>query len=166
MEILFAPWRMSYVSSVSSEKPRECIFCSKPRENRDRENYIVYRGATCFVMLNAYPYNTGHLLIAPYAHKPSLTDLSDEELLDLMKCTTLSLRALKEALKPDGFNIGLNLGRVAGAGIEDHVHVHVVPRWAGDTNFMPIVAKTKVLPEMLEDTYSRLREAFTKILSS
>ncbi len=166
MEILYAPWRMQYVSSVSTCKPKECIFCSKPKENKDEENYIVYRGSTCFIMLNAYPYNTGHLLVAPYAHKPSLTDLSDDELLELMKCTSLSLRALKEALNPDGFNVGINIGRVAGAGIEDHVHIHVVPRWAGDTNFMPVVAKTKVLPEMLSDTYARLKEALSKLLSA
>jgi len=163
LERLWAPWRMKYITSITSEKPKECIFCRKPSEGKDEENFIVYRGPNCFIMLNIFPYNTGHLLIAPYSHKPSLMDLTEEELLGLMKCTSLGLRLLTEALKPDGFNVGINIGRFAGAGVEDHIHVHVVPRWAGDTNFMTVVSGTKVLPELLKDTYSRLKEALAKL---
>ncbi|MCX8205432.1 MAG: HIT domain-containing protein [Candidatus Nezhaarchaeota archaeon] len=159
--VLWAPWRMEYVSNVASHQSG-CFLCTKPSEGRDEENLILHRGRACFIILNAYPYNTGHLLIAPYAHKPSLVDLSDEELLDLMKCTSLGLKVLGEAFRPDGFNVGLNLGRCAGAGLEGHVHVHVVPRWIGDTNFMPVIANTKVLPELLSSTYSRLKGALAK----
>ena len=162
-QIIWAPWRMKYISNIASQQGGGCFLCAKPSEGRDDENFILYRSRLCFIILNAYPYNTGHLLIAPYAHKPSLVDLSDEELLDLMKCTSLSLRVLSEALRPDGFNVGLNLGRYAGAGLEGHVHVHVVPRWAGDTNFMPVIADTKVLAELLTDTYARLKEALAKL---
>ncbi|MEM4699554.1 MAG: HIT domain-containing protein [Candidatus Nezhaarchaeales archaeon] len=164
-DILWAPWRMEYISSVASQQGG-CFLCSRPSEGRDEEGLILYRGRACFIILNAYPYNTGHLLVAPYAHKASLVDLSDEELLDLMKCTSLGLRVLSDALKPDGFNVGLNLGRCAGAGLEGHVHVHVVPRWVGDTNFMPVVAGTKVLPELLSSTYSKLREALLRLTRS
>lgn len=163
MKVLWAPWRMQY---ILGEKPEGCIFCVKPGERRDAENYILHRGRTCFVIMNIFPYNNGHLMIAPYRHVPSLVDLNDEELLELMKVLNLSLRALEDALNPHGFNIGVNLGKVAGAGVEDHVHIHVVPRWHGDTNFMPILAETKVMPQHLRETYGKLKESFDKLAES
>jgi len=156
MEYLFRPWRMKY---IMAEKLKGCIFCDKPQEDRDKENYILYRAKTCFIMLNIYPYNNGHLMIAPYKHLPDLQGIEDRELSELMLVTRKSIQILTKAMKPDGFNIGLNLGRVAGAGVEDHLHVHVVPRWNGDTNFMPTIGDTKVIPELLDATYEKLKKA-------
>jgi ATP adenylyltransferase len=133
-----------------------CIFCVKPAEQQDRDNGIVYRGKTAFVMMNAFPYNTGHLMVAPYKHTADLYELSDEEALEVSHLVRYSVRLLTAAVRPDGFNLGVNLGRPAGAGFADHVHWHVVPRWSGDTNFMPVVGNTKVLPESLEATYDKL----------
>lgn len=161
-QILWAPWRMKYVAGAAPTQ-HGCFLCSKPSEGRDEENLILHRGRLCFMLLNAYPYTTGHLLIAPYAHKPSLVDLSEEELLELSRLMVLSLKALSEAYRPEGFNVGFNLGRCAGAGVEGHVHAHVVPRWAGDTSFMSVVADTRVLPELLSSTYARLKEALAKV---
>ncbi|MBS7611323.1 HIT domain-containing protein [Candidatus Bathyarchaeota archaeon] len=155
MKILWAPWRASYV-----EKPGEnCIFCEKIRENRDGENLIVLRGQRGFIMLNRYPYNTGHLMIAPYRHVADMEDLAEDEAMEIFKLLMESIKALKKTFKPDGFNIGVNLGRVAGAGVEGHVHFHVVPRWLGDTNFMPVTANTKVMPISLEEVYERVRRS-------
>ena len=159
--ILWAPWRIKYIESPKSQ---HCIFCIEGAEAKDRENLVVYRGRKSFVMMNRYPYNTGHLMVAPYRHVGDLVELTEEELLDLMKNVNLSIRILREALKPEGFNIGINMGRIAGAGIEDHVHIHVVPRWTGDTNFMPVIAHVKVMPELLESTYDRLRSSLSKVL--
>ncbi|MFA0748025.1 HIT family protein [Fervidibacter sp.] len=153
-KILWAPWRLAYVTKADEQKG--CIFCEKPKEQRDRENLIVARFERCFVILNAFPYNNGHLMVVPYRHVPSLLDLTDDELAELMKVTQIAERVLREALKPHGFNIGMNLGRCAGAGIEDHLHIHIVPRWNGDTNFMPVIGETKVLPELLSQTYEKL----------
>lgn len=140
-----------------------CIFCEKPREQKDRENLIVARFESCFVILNAFPYNNGHLMVVPYKHVPSLLDLTDEELAELMKVTKIAEGVLRQALKPHGFNIGMNLGRCAGAGIEDHLHIHIVPRWNGDTNFMPVIGETKVMPETLQQTYEKLKPLFDKV---
>ncbi|MFZ3063586.1 MAG: HIT domain-containing protein [Actinomycetota bacterium] len=153
MKQLWAPWRVKY---IMGEKPKGCIFCHKPKEKKDKENYIVYRGESCCVMMNLYPYNSGHLMISPYKHVPDLEGLSDEELLELMEVLRRSMRVLRSALKPEGFNIGMNVGEVAGAGFGDHVHIHVVPRWAQDTNFMPVISDTKVISEALDATYERL----------
>jgi ATP adenylyltransferase len=155
---LWAPWRLEY---IKGPKPDECIFCSKPAEGDDEAAYIVHRGQRCFVILNAFPYNSGHLMVAPYEHVPSLEQLGDDTLLDLSRLTNRSLEALREVYGPDGFNIGINLGDVAGAGIADHVHQHVVPRWAADTNFMPVIADTRVLPQSLDDSWRALSEAFS-----
>jgi ATP adenylyltransferase len=155
---LWAPWRLEY---IKGPKPDECIFCSKPAEGDDEAAYIVHRGQRCFVILNAFPYNSGHLMVAPYEHVPSLEQLGDDTLLDLSRLTNRSLEALREVYGPDGFNIGINLGDVAGAGIADHVHQHVVPRWAADTNFMPVIADTRVLPQSLNDSWRALSEAFS-----
>ena len=160
LAILWAPWRMKYIESPRRET---CIFCIGDDESKDKENLVVYRGSKSFIIMNRYPYNTGHLMIAPYRHVGDLTQLSDEELLDLMKNVNLSIKILRETFKPEGFNIGVNIGRVAGAGIEDHVHIHVVPRWAGDTNFMPTIAQVKVIPELLETTYNKLKEALSRL---
>lgn len=155
LAILWAPWRIKYIESPRVES---CIFCVSASENRDRENLVIYRGAHSFILMNKYPYNTGHLMVAPYRHVKDLMYLTDEELLDIMKSVKMSIRVLNEALRPEGFNIGINMGRAAGAGVEDHIHVHVVPRWIGDTNFMPVLSHVKVIPELLEATYDRLKK--------
>jgi len=154
---LWAPWRMSY---ITSERHQGCIFCEKPAENRDAVNFILYRGSRAFVMMNAYPYNNGHLMVVPYSHAPNLHGLSDDDLAQMMLLTRMCTGVLDEALRPEGYNIGVNLGQVAGAGIADHVHIHVVPRWHGDTNFMAAVADVKVLPQSLAESYRSLRPYF------
>ncbi|MEM4575870.1 MAG: HIT domain-containing protein [Candidatus Nezhaarchaeales archaeon] len=161
LAILWAPWRIKYIESPRVES---CIFCVSSSEDRDRENLVIYRGAHSFILMNKYPYNTGHLMVAPYRHVKDLISLREDELLDIMKSVNMSIRVLNEALRPEGFNIGINMGRAAGAGIEDHVHVHVVPRWIGDTNFMPILSNVKVIPELLESTYDRLKKALSALL--
>jgi ATP adenylyltransferase len=158
VERLWAPWRMAYVGK-GDEPSGGCIFCDKPGEGRDEENLIVHRGETMFVILNAFPYNSGHLMIVPYRHLSDMRDLDERELLEWMTLTRRMLSALETAFKPEAYNIGINLGRPAGAGIADHVHLHIVPRWSGDTNFMPVVADTKVLPEALEQSYRKLKTA-------
>lgn len=159
MERLWAPWRMEYINSAR-EGEAGCIFCELPAADDDEKNYILTRREKAFVILNTYPYNSGHLMIAPFRHVGEVEDLEDDEAENMHHLLQKSLKALRGAMQPEGFNIGMNLGRVAGAGVPDHVHWHVVPRWSGDTNFMPMVAETKVLPELLQDAYSRLREQF------
>jgi len=161
MEHLWSPWRMVYLRRDPAEAEREgCIFCEKPSENRDAENKIVYRGQKAFVILNIYPYNNGHLMIVPYQHVPSLEQLDTPTLTELMVLTNRSLAALRTAYQPHAFNIGLNIGAAGGAGIVAHVHLHVVPRWAGDTNFISSISSTRVIPEDLAETYQRLRLAW------
>lgn len=155
MERLWAPWRMKYIEEGS--KIEGCIFCIFPAEQDDRKNLILYRGERSFIMLNSFPYNPGHLMVAPYKHTADLYELTDEELLDVDHLVRFSVRLLSATVQPDGFNLGVNLGRTAGAGIVDHVHWHIVPRWNGDTNFMPVIGETKVLPESLEATYDKLK---------
>ncbi|MDI7276220.1 MAG: HIT domain-containing protein [Anaerolineae bacterium] len=156
MRRLWSPWRMQY---LTEERPSGCIFCLREGPDRDVENLVLLRGERAFVMLNRYPYNAGHLMVIPYAHVPSLEDLPAETLTELMLLANRCLGALRRAMSPDAFNLGANLGRTAGAGIAEHVHLHVVPRWEGDTNFMPVLAEVRVLPELLQDTYRRLRAA-------
>lgn len=158
MDQLWAPWRMPYIEQ--SEPEPGCIFCVKAREHQDEQNHIVYRQPTCFVMLNLYPYNSGHLMVIPYGHTGELESLPAPVAADLMAVAQLSVRALSRVMNPQGFNLGVNQGLVAGAGIADHIHLHVVPRWNGDTNFMPVLADAKVIPEMLTRTASKLRPAF------
>lgn len=160
MSILWTPWRMPYLRG-EEPLPEGCLFCIKPRSS-DAEAHIVYRGQRCYVMLNRFPYNNGHLMIAPYAHVASLEDLDGETASELMTLTQRSLKALREAYNPHGFNIGMNLGGVAGAGVVDHVHMHVVPRWGGDTNYMTVVGETRIIPEWLDQTYERLRPLFDR----
>jgi ATP adenylyltransferase len=158
-ERLWAPWRLQY---IKGDKAGECIFCSKPALD-DEEALITYRGDTCFVMLNAFPYTSGHVMVAPYEHTADLAGLDEATALELITLTQLSLRAIKSAYGPEGFNVGANLGTVAGAGVADHVHMHVVPRWEGDTNFMSVIGEVRVLPESLEDTHRNLKEAFAHL---
>lgn len=159
---LWAPWRMEFIERPKVEDGG-CIFCDFPGEGDDRRRYIVHRGRRCFVMLNAYPYNNGHLMIAAYRHGGELSQLTAEERADLMELTDMGCRAITAAYHPHGYNIGMNLGHVAGAGIPGHLHMHIVPRWSGDTNFMTVVSDTRVLPEALDASFSRLRDAFNSL---
>ena len=154
MEALWAPWRIKYI-----EQPKEdgCILCDKPKQSSDAANLILYRGRLNFVMMNAFPYNPGHLMVVPYRHVARLPDLTEAELQEHFQIVSRGTEWLGEVLKPHGFNIGMNLGRVAGAGIDDHIHSHIVPRWNGDTNFMPVVADTKVVNEELAATYAKIK---------
>ena len=167
MKRLWAPWRMEYI--LDEHKGKSCLFCDfsklekkKVNKARDRENLILYRSRECFVILNRYPYNSGHLMVIPYFHTPTFDGLSDDTMFDLIKTVDKSVNVLREVLNPDGFNMGLNFGKVAGAGMESHMHMHVVPRWTGDTDSMPIIAETRVMPEHLKKTYSKLYKAFCK----
>jgi ATP adenylyltransferase len=168
MRQLWAPWRMVYIDQAIGQTATEsgCIFCSKPQRNPtfDEEQLILYRGATCFIMMNLYPYNSGHLLISPYQHTGSLAGLPDETALEMIKLVQKCETACRAALNPDGFNIGANLGQVAGAGFPDHVHMHLVPRWGGDTNFMPVIADVKIMPEFLQQTYAKIHAALIPLL--
>ena len=154
MEKIFAPWRIRYIEAPKYEG---CIFCDFPKENRDEEKLILYRGKRCFIIMNNYPYNPGHVMIAPYRHVGNLEELNDEETLEMMKLSQKVIKAIRKAMNPDGFNLGINIGKVAGAGIEDHVHLHIVPRWNGDTNFMPVLADVRVIPEAVEDSYKKIK---------
>jgi ATP adenylyltransferase len=155
MKRLWAPWRIEY---ILGEKEGKCIFCEKPQQEKDEDNYILFRGKRCLVMLNAYPYNNGHLMIAPYRHIDSVESLEDDEAKEIMEILSRMITLLKKVLRPEGFNVGMNLGSVAGAGIVDHLHLHVVPRWKGDTNFMPLISNTKIISESLHKTYQKLKE--------
>lgn len=146
---------MSYILS-SKEKVTGCVFCEKPACADDRAEFIVLRGVSAYAMLNLYPYNNGHLLIAPYQHCASIEDLDASTLTEIMLLSNQSLTVLRQALKPQGFNLGINLGKIAGAGIAEHVHLHIVPRWNADTNYMSVTAGTRVIPEALEDTYDQI----------
>lgn len=156
-EILWAPWRMEY---ILGEEEEACIFCTKPKHNDDKENLILHRGKHNFVIMNKYPYNNGHLMIVPYRHIANFEALKDSESLELMKIISKSMAVLREAIRPQGFNIGMNIGRIAGAGIDDHLHFHIVPRWAADTNFMPVIGHTKIVSEGLWETWERLKAGF------
>ncbi|MCX8184480.1 MAG: HIT domain-containing protein [Sulfolobales archaeon] len=155
MKILWAPWRMSYIKKASEIS--ECLFC-KAYSSKSDENYLILmRTQHSLVMLNAYPYNTAHVMIAPRRHISRVELLNDYEVLDLFNLTRAVMKAVDEEYRPEGYNIGLNIGRTAGAGIEAHLHIHIVPRWSGDTNFMPVIASTKVIPEDLKVTLARLK---------
>lgn len=142
---------------IRSKKPKGCILCGKPEETDDTGNYILYRGENNFVILNAYPYNPGHVMVAPYRHLASLEDFSDEELHEHYTIVSRVVKVLREVVNPAGFNLGVNIGKVAGTGIEDHVHTHIVPRWLGDTNFMPVAGEMRVISEGLAATYQQLK---------
>jgi ATP adenylyltransferase len=157
MEHIWAPWRIEY---IEMEKPAGCILCDKPGQNRDAENYILYRGSKNFVIMNSYPYNPGHLMVAPYRHVASLDELADDELCEHFEIVRRSVGLLREVFRPQGFNVGMNLGKTAGAGIDEHIHTHIVPRWQGDTNFMPVVSGVRVIPDALAETYRKLAGRF------
>jgi ATP adenylyltransferase len=168
MERLYTPWRREFIEQAGTAAPSAspgCFLCEKPAEGdeRDRESLILHRGRRAYVLMNLYPYNSGHLMVAPYAHVGDLTALAKTQMQELFALVQRTVAVLGDVYRPEGFNVGMNLGKVAGAGVPDHLHVHVVPRWGGDTNFMPIVGNTKVLPESLEQTYDRLRPGFAAL---
>jgi len=157
MKHIWAPWRVEYIRAA---KPKGCILCDKPAEDKDAENYILYRGKKNFVMLNAYPYNSGHLMVAPYRHIATLEEMTEEERHEHFDIVSRCVKALRQELKPEGFNVGINIGKSAGAGIDDHTHTHLVPRWQGDTNFITVIGDVRVVPEALAETYRKLKEKF------
>ena len=163
MDKLFSPWRSKYIETFSQagDPKDECVLCRAHRERDDDQQRIVTRGRHCFVIMNRYPYNSGHLLIVPYRHTPDLADLTDEESREVMSLLKQMTIALRSVSRPEGFNIGSNIGRIAGAGIDQHVHFHIVPRWNGDTNFMPVLADTKVISEDMAATLLKLRKALS-----
>jgi len=160
MDRMWAPWRMAYILSEAEEKEKGCIFCTFPAEDNDHKNLIIHRSKYCFVILNKYPYNNAHIMVVPYSHVSDILELNDEELLDIQKTIQKSVKVLRNEVKPHAMNIGMNLGRLAGAGIDEHLHYHIVPRWDGDTNFMPVLTDTKVISESLEETWQRLSSGF------
>ena len=156
MDKIYAPWRMDY---IKGNKPSGCIFC---KDSIRCDDLILFEDETAFVMMNRYPYVNGHLMIIPYRHVSQIEDLLPEERGDMFALQTICIRVLKEAVKPDGFNIGMNLGKAAGAGVDDHIHIHIVPRWSGDTNFMSVVADVRVIPEDIHKTFEFLQPYFKK----
>jgi len=165
MNRLWAPWRMKYIRESIIENSEECIFCVKSDTTHDSERLILHRGKSVFVLMNKFPYNNGHLLIAPYRHIAEFSEVSDEEFLEMQKMLEISIKVMRATMYPQGFNIGVNIGRVAGAGIEDHLHYHILPRWNGDTNFLPVFGEVKVISESLEESYARLKAEFDKVTS-
>ncbi|PKQ27773.1 MAG: HIT family hydrolase [Candidatus Anoxymicrobium japonicum] len=156
MEIMFTPWRYEYVSTVDDRKG--CVFCDTAADDSDRDNLIVYRAEKCFAILNMYPYSTGHLMIVPYEHARTIEDLDVDTLSEMMTVAQKCMKAIRNAFENEGFNIGINITRVAGAGITEHVHMHVVPRWSGDANFMSVTGNTRVLPLSLDEVWKKLAE--------
>ena len=163
MKRLFSPWRSAYIRTFKHEKKsKKCLFCRIAKEKKDAKNLVVWRGKTCFALMNLFPYNAGHLLVVPYKHTSQFENLSVEEYAETMKATARCIKALKKLSAPHGFNVGMNLGRVAGAGIEHHVHIHIVPRWNGDTNFLPVLSDTKMISEDMRT----MRKKLSALLSS
>jgi ATP adenylyltransferase len=161
MERLWSPWRSQYIQAFGTEKEyKGCVFCDALHGADDDERYLVKRHDRCFVLLNLYPYNSGHLLVIPNRHTDSLHDLDRDSYMDMMETVRIWIRVLQGVMHPHGFNIGANVGRTAGAGIDQHIHYHIVPRWSGDINFMPVIGETKVISESLRDTMMSLRRAF------
>ena len=162
MEHLHAPWRIEYILAPKPPSSDESLFTRIAKASDDVANHVLVREKTCFALLNTYPYTGGHLMVVPYRRTADLHDLTERELTDLMALTRRCLNALSRTMKPEGFNVGINLGRVAGAGVVDHLHIHIVPRWNGDTNFMPVIAETSVMPEALGDVAAKLRAALAR----
>ncbi len=163
MDHLWAPWRMEYILKEKEDKTESCIFCDRIKRQEDEKNLILYRSSHAFIIMNRFPYNNGHVMVVPLRHTGDIIDLVPEEKADLFGLIQLAVKALVEVMEPQGYNIGMNLGRVAGAGIEDHLHFHLVPRWNGDTNFMPVFANTKVVSEALDQTYAKLKTTLQKM---
>jgi ATP adenylyltransferase len=159
---MWSPWRMTYISAEKDHgfEGDACVFCDLPARQDDERTYILYRGARAFVIMNLYPYNSGHLMVVPYAHVDSVTHLDEDALTEMMVLITRAQAVVGESMRPQGFNIGVNQGRAAGAGIADHVHMHLVPRWVGDTNFMPVMGDVRVMPQHLDETYALLLPGF------
>lgn len=157
---IWAPWRLDYVKDASKDMEEECIFCAKPAAEDDEANLIVHRGTYAFVILNLFPYTNGHLMVAPYEHTSRFQDLTAATMAEMTGLAQQAIRLMEEIYGPHGFNLGLNQGRAAGAGVEHHIHLHVVPRWGGDTNFMPVTADTRVMPQTLDQTYAALAGRF------
>jgi ATP adenylyltransferase len=162
MESLHAPWRIEYILAPKPPAGGDSLFTTIAQSSDDEVNHVLARDRTCYAVLNTFPYAGGHLMVVPYKQTADLNDLTDEELSDLMQLTRRCMNALKAVMRPDGFNVGLNLGKVAGAGVMDHLHIHVVPRWLGDTNFMPVLAGTSVLPQALSEVAAKLRAALAR----
>lgn len=154
MDHIWAPWRIDY---VTAEKPDICVLCEKRDSEDDQANYVLYRGHHNFVLLNTFPYNSGHIMVVPYQHTSSLTELSAEEVNELMQLAQVCIGVLEEGLEAEGINLGMNIGRPAGAGIDDHIHLHIVPRWPGDTNYVTVLGDMRVVPQSLEDSAKQLR---------
>ncbi len=163
MDYLWTPWRYQYIKDATENKPAGCIFCDLPKENKDEENFILYRGKYNFIILNRFPYTNGHSMVVPFRHFGEFHLLSDEEGNEMLKLAKMLQRALIEVYNPEGFNIGFNQGRCAGAGVADHLHLHVVPRWTGDSNMVSIIGETRIIPENLETTYKKLKEALKNL---
>ena len=165
MDNLWAPWRMAYINQPALTDDGDCFLCVYARHpEHDEQDLVLARGERCFVVMNRYPYNNGHLMIAPYAHLPTIEELDPPTLTEMMVLAQRCLAACRAAMRPDGYNMGINQGRVAGAGLADHVHYHLVPRWSGDTNFMPVLSQVKVMPDFLENTYRQLRAALAPLM--
>lgn len=160
MDNLWAPWRRAYITG--EEKSSGCIFCEKPEDTDDDAHLILHRGEHCFIIMNLYPYNNGHLMVVPYRHTGDLTELSPEEIAEMMRFSQMMIAIIRRTMNAAGFNVGLNLGSAAGAGIAEHLHLHVVPRWFGDTNFMPAIGEVKVISEHIRATYDRLKAAIAE----
>ena len=166
MEILFTPWRYSYLTAPKSDAPAGCIFCNAAALPDHRETLTLLRTPDALVMLNRYPYTNGHLMVAPIAHEARLFDSTDASLAALIKLTAEAQRILSDVYRPEGFNVGMNFGAVAGAGVADHYHMHIVPRWGGDTNFMSVTSRTRLVPEELEVTFEKLLPRFAHLTSA
>ena len=160
MKQLWAPWRMEY---IKKDKPEECIFCLLPKEIDDAKNYILYRGQSVFIIMNIFPYNSSHLMVSPFKHIGCLTKQDASENKEMTQLIHNSIEILRAVINPEGFNIGYNIGKAGGAGYDEHIHCHIVPRWIGDTNFMPVLGETKVHPEHLQATYNKLLPHFKKL---
>lgn len=158
MEHIWSPWRYQYITGA--DKQPGCIFCSLVAENADQKHNIIFRGALNYIILNLFPYTSGHLMVVPYQHAASLVDVDEETTAELMELSKRALRALESEYHPHGFNLGFNLGQSAGAGVAEHIHMHVVPRWSGDANFLSVIGETRIVPEELENTYLRLKKHF------
>lgn len=163
MDILFTPWRYSYLTAPKDQQMQGCIFCNAAHGSDVVETLTLYRNADALVMLNRYPYTNGHLMVAPVAHEARLFESTDRSLRALIRLTAEAQRILSDVYRPDGFNVGMNFGQVAGAGVADHYHMHIVPRWSGDVNFMSVTARTRIVPEALEDTFAKLEPHFQSI---
>ncbi len=164
MERLYSPWRSQYIEGFSDGSNEGCFLCAAYKSKDDEKNLVVYRGKRCFVIMNLYPYNAGHLMVVPNEHIGEFTEVDKETMHEISELTQKMVKLLKISLKPDGFNLGYNLGRAAGAGLETHVHNHIVPRWVGDTNFMPVIGEVRVISQDLKDIYNKLKSNLDKVL--